>query len=262
LDEIIMARKKLTRQHLETLYRKYNARRYVHPDPLEFLYSHNTVADREVVGLVASSLAYGRVGQILRSVGRVLEGMAAPSAFVREASRKDLSRHLRGFRHRFTSETEIAALLFGAGRIIEAFGSLGAFFRQGLGTEDDTVRPALGPFAEGFRAYGSCATLIPKPDRGSACKRLNLYLRWMVRRDAVDPGGWRGISPEKLIIPLDTHMLRVARAYGLTSRNSADMRGALEITRAFGRYAPSDPTKYDFALTREGIWANHGISGG
>ena len=96
-------------------------------------------------------------------------------------------------------------------------------------------------------------SLLPLPDRGSACKRLNLFMRWMVRQDAVDPGGWSGVPLSKLIIPLDTHMHRISRAMGLTSRRQADMGTAMEVTRAFQKFAPDDPLRYDFVLTRLGI---------
>ncbi|MCD6487215.1 MAG: TIGR02757 family protein, partial [Syntrophobacterales bacterium] len=96
-------------------------------------------------------------------------------------------------------------------------------------------------------------SLLPSPAKGSACKRLNLFLRWMVRHDDVDPGGWDDISSSKLIIPLDTHMHRICLALGITKRKQADMKTALEITRSFQVMAPHDPVRYDFALTRLGI---------
>ena len=94
---------------------------------------------------------------------------------------------------------------------------------------------------------------MPWPSRGSACKRLNLYLRWMIRSDEVDPGGWSGVHPRKLIVPLDTHMHRIGREWGFTRRKAADMKTALEITEAFRSINELDPVKYDFALTRTGI---------
>ncbi len=99
--------------------------------------------------------------------------------------------------------------------------------------------------------------LLPSPGKGSACKRLNLFLRWMVRSDDVDPGGWSGVDAGKLIVPLDTHMHRMGLEVGLTRRKQADMQAALEVTRAFRTIAPEDPVRYDFALTRLGI---HDIS--
>jgi uncharacterized protein (TIGR02757 family) len=120
---------------------------------------------------------------------------------------------------------------------------------------DETVLPALGEFAEELRSLGGLGDchLLPRPERGSACKRLNLYLRWMVRQDQVDPGGWEGVSPARLVVPLDTHMRRLCAAMGFTRRSCAGMRAALEATARFREIAPEDPVRYDFALTRLGI---------
>ena len=95
--------------------------------------------------------------------------------------------------------------------------------------------------------------LLPRPARLSACKRVFLYLRWMVRKDAVDPGGWTGVSPARLVVPLDTHMAAACRRLGILTRKATDLRAALETTEAFRLYSPSDPVRYDFALTRPGI---------
>ena len=134
-------------------------------------------------------------------------------------------------------------------------GTLEACFREGLREEDETVLPALDRFAARLReAYnGRGNYLVSSPCDGSACKRMHLYLRWMVRRDSVDPGPWRGVPAAKLVAPLDTHMHRVALRLGLTRRKQANGATAVEITRAFRRIVPKDPVKYDFALTRPGI---------
>lgn len=244
------------REALEELYVDYNRRAFVHPDPLEFLYKYRGVRDREVVGLVASSLAYGRVAQILRSVEVVLDVLGKhPADFIAAASRKDLERALSGFKHRFTTGSDVVGLLTGARRATEKHGSLNKCFVAGLTREDDSVVQALEKFAVEITGPGACTCdfLLPSSGKGSACKRLNLYLRWMVRRDDVDPGGWKGVSPAMLVVPLDTHMHQTALALGLTSRKPADLRTALEITAGFREFAPKDPVKYDFSLTRLGI---------
>jgi uncharacterized protein (TIGR02757 family) len=228
----------------------------VHPDPLEFLYGYESVEDREIAGLLASALAYGRVTQILRSVGVVLDELGrSPAAFVAGSSTRHLSRAFPGFKHRFTAGEELGALLVGVKRALEEHGSLNACFLQGMSRGDETVVPALCRFTTELsgKAPRSCDFLLPDPKRGSACKRLNLFLRWMVRRDRVDPGGWKGVPRSRLVVPLDTHMYKVGRALGFTARKSADLRAALEITRGFGRIVPDDPVRYDFALTRLGI---------
>jgi uncharacterized protein (TIGR02757 family) len=241
---------------LDGLYRDINHRGYVHPDPLEFLYAYRRLADREIVALLASSLAYGRVAQILKSVSDVLGRIGPePAQYLAETTPGAMRKTMRGFKHRFSTGRQVAAMLAGARSVIAEHGSLGACFAQGVSDDDPTILGALEAFvAEITEAAGEdCGHLLPDPARGSACKRLCLMLRWLVRKDDVDPGGWSGVSAAKLLVPLDTHMHRIATGLGATKRKAADMRTVVEITEAFGRLAPEDPVRYDFALTRLGI---------
>jgi uncharacterized protein (TIGR02757 family) len=250
-----MPEHQLSSRYLNALYRRYNRREYITSDPIRHVHRYDDNGNREVVGLIASTLAYGRVVQIQRSIDDVLRRLGSPRAAVVGATRGELTGMLEGFKHRFTTDGEMASLLFGVGCLIRAHGSLGACFADHCRAGDETVLPALGRFAEALRerAEGSCDSLLPRPRRGSACKRLNLYLRWMAREDDVDLGVWRGVPAHKLIVPLDTHMHRIGLRFGLTERRSADIRTALEITRGFRAFAKRDPVKYDFALTRPGI---------
>ena len=239
---------------LDKLYRSLNRRKYVHPDPLEFLYNYDDPADREVVGLIASSLAYGRVGQILNSVRKVLDKLGEnPARRLVDLKKSSASRMFADFRHRFQTGSEITALLCGIGGVVRKLGSLEAAYLAGGLVGRERHRDALGGFVKSIDPDGRCGHLLPDPARGSACKRLHLFLRWMVRCDDVDPGGWRKIIPGDLVIPLDTHMHKIALAMGATKRKTASIVTALEITEAFGTIAPEDPVKYDFALTRLGI---------
>jgi uncharacterized protein (TIGR02757 family) len=246
-----------TLEVLERLYSTYNRSEFIHPDPLEFLSSYSDPLDREVVGIIASSLAYGRVKQILRSVAHVLDCLeGSPAAFIMESSPQIYLRKFFGFKHRFTTGEDIAALLTGLKEILREYGSIQACFLEGMRDSHSTVLPALREFVRVLKKDmngNSLSFLIPSPERGSACKRLNLFLRWMVRDDEVDPGGWTGVQASKLIVPLDTHMHRIGLALGLTKRRQADMRTALEVTDGFRAIFPSDPVRYDFALTRLGI---------
>jgi uncharacterized protein (TIGR02757 family) len=244
----------LTAKRLNTLYETLTRRQYVHPDPLEFLYDYEALRDREIVGLTASSLAYGRVAQILKSVRTVLDVMGSePGAFLEETSFKSLKIHFKGFKHRFADGDHVAAMLAGARAVIQEYGSLHECFVSGMKKQDPNLLPALAHFCGHLAQTGTPGHLIPLPNRGSACKRMNLYLRWMVRKDAVDPGGWEGISPARLIIPLDVHIHRLSTQLGLTQRKPADIRTALEITSGFARFNPDDPVRCDFALSRIGI---------
>jgi len=243
------------KRELERLYRLYNHRRYVHPDPLEFLYPWRDPLDREVVGLLAACLAYGRVRQILDSVAGVLHRLESPAKVVRESSLASLQKRLSGFRHRFTTGEAVGWLLHGAGRQIERHGSLQKCFCAGLKEEDSKVLPALEAFVAALadERTNEGYWVLPRPAAGSACKRLHLFLRWMVRRDKVDPGGWERVPASKLIVPLDVHMHRIGRALGWTQRKQAGVRAALDVTNALRSICPSDPLRYDFALTRLGI---------
>ncbi len=240
---------------LDELYEEYNRRQFVHPDPLEFLYEYEDARDREIVALLAAGLAYGRVAQVLRSVRNVLDRMGpSPSAFLERTQPRDLPEVLAGFKHRWTTGWEVAQLLAGARRAIERHGSLGKCFAAGLGGDHDSVVPALGRFVEQLRAAGGGRnSLLPDVPAGGACKRLHLMLRWLVRQDAVDPGGWREVSPRLLIVPLDTHMHRIGTALGLCGPKQVGGRAASAMTEAFRVIQPSDPVRYDFALTRLGI---------
>jgi len=240
---------------LRWLRERFAHRRFVHPDPLEFLYDYPDPLDREVVAVVASSLAYGRVAMILRNVGRVLAALGRPRDSLAWFSPEGFRRRLGRFRHRFATGEEVCRLLVGLSRVVERHGSLNACFLRHVGSEDETTLPAVCGFVGELReaADGLDSHLVPHPERGSACKRLHLFLRWMVRRDEVDPGGWEGIAPWMLIVPLDVHLHRLCRALGLTARASADGRTALAVTEVFRRLAPDDPVRYDFALTRLGI---------
>lgn len=241
---------------LERIHAQFNKRAYVDPDPLVFLYEYSDPGDREIVALIASSLAYGRVAQILKSVRKVLSVLGpSPRAFLMKSSRAVVDEALEGFKHRFSSGHEIALLLEGAKKAIERHGSLEGSFLSGYSSRHENVLPALAKFSEALccEFEGAESYLLPSPENGSACKRVNLMLRWLVRSDEVDPGGWRELPASKLVVPLDTHMFRIASGLGLTSRNSADLRTAVEITRGFAAIAPEDPVKFDFSLTRSGI---------
>jgi len=244
------------RQKLDELYTFYDSREWVHPDPLEFLYAYQDLSDREVAALIASSLAYGRVGQILKSVSSVLEKLGpSPRKFLESATPEFIDLLFSDFRHRFTTGKDLVGMLIGAKSVVKKYGSLYACFLSGLNKKDETVFPALSCFVKALSGTSceSVNSLMPSPERGSACKRWNLFLRWMVREDNVDPGGWRKVSPATLIIPLDTHMHRICLCLGLTEKKNTGIRTALEITRAFREIDPHDPVRYDFALTRLGI---------
>ncbi len=245
----------LERDALESLYGHYNDRRYVYPDPLDLVLRYEDHADREIAALIASSLAYGRVAQIHRSVNWVLDAMGgSPSGFVSSSSAKSLERIFRGFKHRFTTDADLCAMLLGIKKAIDEFGSIEGCFRQSTDEASNNMQDVMSRFVCRIRGSQSVpSSLLPDVAKGSACKRLCLFLKWMVRRDNVDPGGWTCVDPSELIVPLDIHMHRIGLAFGMTRRKQADMIAAVEVTDAFKKIDPADPTKYDFALSRIGM---------
>jgi len=247
--------KKISKQTLETIYHHYNRVEYVHPDPLEFLYNYQHVRDREIISLIASSLAYGTVTRILKSIVTVVEFLG-PDAYTTllESDLQTLKRTFRSFKHRFTTGNELAHFLYAIKLTLRDFGSLEQCLAENYREKDQTLHGALDSFVKSIKKVSpvSLATMLPNVDKGSACKRLNLCLRWMIRKDSVDRGGW-GFPQSKLIIPLDTHMHYFSLHYGLTKRKSADITTAFEITTCFKRFNNEDPVKYDFAISRFGI---------
>lgn len=241
-----------TKEILESIYKKYNRRKYVHPDPLEFLYRYEDIADREIVGLLASSLAYGSVPQILKSVEKVLEHIDCPARFIADASQEDLSKTFFGFKHRWTKPHDLVNLFLGMKSILNRYGSLEKCLLAASRRDDPDILAGLDFLVSKLQSKNKTG-LLAAPSKGSACKRLFLYLRWMVRQDAVDPGGWKNISRARLLVPLDIHHFKIARAFGLTKSKQANLKTAIEITKGYALISPEDPVKYDFALTRFGI---------
>jgi uncharacterized protein (TIGR02757 family) len=242
-------------QALDALYAELNQRAFVYPDPLSPVYDFDDPHDIEVAGLIAASLAFGNVKTILASIDRILRVLPDPARAVDTLDEAEMAHRLRDFRHRYVTGVEMTVMLQGARQVRAEYGSLGACFAAQVQPADDTILPALARFVACLEA-GSLLSknyLLPCPLRGSACKRWMMYLRWMVRNDAVDLGVWPGVDPALLVVPMDTHMHRVSKRLGLTRRKTADLRAALEVTAAFRTVAPNDPVRYDFCLTRLGI---------
>jgi uncharacterized protein (TIGR02757 family) len=223
---------------LRTLSRRADPGRLL-VDPLGLV---RGAADREGAALVAALLAFGQVASIRRSAARAIEALE---------SRED---RLSGFRHRWVSAGDLAHLL-GAIREQRALhGSLEGLFRAG---DPGEIAPALDAFNAALRGPApsrGVRFLLPLPRDGSACKRPLLFLRWVARRDdGIDLGLWRCLDPARLLVPLDTHLHRIARRLGFTRRRSADWRAAEEVTAALRRFDPADPVRFDFALAHLGI---------
>ncbi len=248
---------------LEALYARYNRRKFIGSDPLQFVYEYSSPADMEVVAFLAADLAYGRVQQIQKSLADLLGRMGkSPYAFVRDFGKTERQR-LAGFKHRFTTGQHISDLLQLLRNVFEQSGSIEKHFLLGYNKNDENILPALSKFCESLYAMyarehnGQISRglkyLLASPTGGSVCKRLNLFLRWMVRDDDVDAGLWKSVDKDKLIVPVDVHMARLCRILGFHERKTVSLSTAIKITESFAEIEPTDPVKYDFALTRIGI---------
>ncbi len=206
------------RLKLERYYRQYNKRSYVHPDPLEFLYNYKTKEDIEIAGLIASCLAFGRVSQILKNVSIVLDTLGtSPEAFLKSNSNHTIANLFKGFKYRFVGDKQITALLCTIKLLLAEYGTIENCFNQGVSPSDPTLINGLHFFDTCIRSVSGNDTgyLFANPLKGSGCKRINLFLRWMVRKDEIDPGIWESIPPSKLIVPVDTHMHKIGIKLGL-----------------------------------------------
>ncbi len=235
-------------------------------DPIWTVRRFSDPADQEVVAFIASALAFGRVQSVLQTVDAVLARMgSAPAAFLRDFTPAD-AKAFDGLGHRWIRSRDLAALAWQLHQMLGERGSIENFFADGgRHGADDTVEAGLESFSR--RAMDLDLTAIygrerprpgvsyffSRPSSGGACKRLNLFLRWVVRRDAVDLGLWSRVRPAQLIVPLDTHIIRVGRCLGLTARVSPGWKMAVDITAMLRRLSPDDPVRYDFSMCHIGM---------
>jgi hypothetical protein len=211
-------RQELLRERLDTLVATFDIST-IEPDPLQLVLRYTDPYDQEVAALIAAAFAYGRADIVVRNAGMVLDAMRpGPHAYLQTFQADEALTRFAGFAHRFHKTRDLVALLGCLAHVLQKYGSLGALFR-------------------------GC----------SACKRMNLFLRWMVRRTPPDLGIWDFVDPAKLVVPLDTHVHRIATFLGLTKRKSADWKCARAVTDRLAKFDPADPVRYDFAICRLGI---------
>lgn len=242
---------------LDSIYDTYNRPGYITPDPYEVVLEYTEPADYEIAGFIASALAFGRASAITSAAGTVLEALRGrPRAALESISHDDLKRRLGSFVYRFVDDASMIHFLSALKGLLAEYGSIRDAFAGCIRSGDNSIQDALARFVSLVRGHagGSCGFLLPDPGKNSACKRLHLFLRWMVRHDAVDKGQWMSVvNPSVLMIPLDVHMHKISRRLGFTVRKSVDRKTVLEVTEAFSKINPEDPVKYDFCLSRFGI---------
>lgn len=259
-------KKQTIKNILEKLYSRYNHRDLINPDPLQFIYNYSDPVDMEIAGLLSAALAYGRVEQIQNSLNKLFSIMGKnPCEFVLSFNQAKRDK-LQNFKHRFNTGNDIADLLVLLKNVIKQYGSIEEYFLQGYDKSHENIIPALSFFCDSLlkihvsehngNTNQGLQYLLVSPSNGSACKRMNLFLRWMVRDDKVDSGIWKSVDKAKLIVPIDVHMGRLCRFLGFHDKNTISLKTAIEITKHFAEIEPNDPVKYDFALSRIGIVGN------
>ena len=245
------------KETIDELWLRYDNPDFIEPDPISVPHSFSTQLDREVSGLLAATIAWGNRKAIVKSGHRMMELLdGAPYEFTMGASDKEL-RGLERYVHRTFNGTDLEVFVRAIRHICATHGSLGEWF-QSRWEERQDMRLVLADFRKEFFDF-------PHPQRsekhlssiakGAACKRLNMYLRWMVRKDphGVDFGLWERIPSSALYLPLDVHSGNVGRGLGLLERKQSDWKAVEEITSALREFDPEDPVKYDFALFGAGI---------
>jgi uncharacterized protein (TIGR02757 family) len=270
---------------LDALYRDYN-REESATDPVHLVRPYADAADREIAAFCAAALAFGRVASVINSITTLLRIMGkSPAAYVKRFDPSAPHPELRAMVHRWTRGVDLVALLWILRQMIDRAGSIEAFFVEGYSPDHDDIGPALDSFSARAlaldlrRAYPAVSRIphshlrapryggqaasgpsrpgvcyfFPRPSAGSACKRLNLFLRWMIRRDEVDPGGWTRVPRSKLVVPLDTHIIRLGKCLRLTRYGSPGWKMAADITAALRALDPEDPVRFDFSLCHVGM---------
>jgi uncharacterized protein (TIGR02757 family) len=251
---------------LQRLYQDYN-REDAAADPVQIVRRYRTPRDQEIIGLCAAALAFGRVQSVLHTVETLAAALGPhPAAWVRRFDPRAEQPALRAMVHRWIRGVDIVALLWVLRQMLERSGSIDALFADGYDPAAVDVGDALDSFSRRAlaldlrAAYGrrlpprpGVCYFFPRPSAGSGCKRLNLFLRWMVRRDEVDLGAWTAVPPGKLIVPLDTHVIRLGRCLRLTTYTSPGWRMAADITASLRAIDPEDPVRFDFSLCHVGM---------
>jgi uncharacterized protein (TIGR02757 family) len=248
---------------LDKAYRKYNHTSFIQDDPICIPHRFSRQQDIEIMGLFAAVLAWGQRITIINKCNELIERMdGAPYQFITQHVDKDLQA-LIGFKHRTFNDTDLLYFVAFLRHWYSAHDSLETAFIQGMKKRDADTEQALNHFRKTFFSLTFAPQRTQKhissPIQKSACKRLNMYLRWMVRKDkhGVDFGLWKSIKPSQLICPLDVHVQRVATELGLLSRTQSDWQAAVELTKALKKFDENDPVKYDFALFGIGVMSKN-----
>jgi uncharacterized protein (TIGR02757 family) len=256
------------RHNLDALVARFERPEFIPEDPIAIPHGFDDPRDREVIGLYSALLAWGRRRTVLSKMGDLCERMRyRPYAFVRDFDAGRDGECLAGFKHRTFQPEDAIWFTRCLSRLLGEHGTVERAFSSHLSPADDHAGPAIQGFSDAMlTAFPDVPHRLRKhlarPSTGSACKRLNMYLRWMVRPGPVDFGIWTSVRRDQLLLPLDVHSGRQARAFGMLARPSDDWRATLELTAACRALCPEDPARYDYAFFGSGIYGDSGEEGG
>jgi uncharacterized protein (TIGR02757 family) len=249
-------------QKLSYHYEAFN-KSQLEPDPLQFPHMFQDEKDIELMAFIASVFAYGNVTQIINTLHKIVKIINYhPYKFVMQFNIKADAKKFRGINHRFYKETDIVRLFNLIQIAYKEYVSLKNLFLSGFNNSDENVKQGIKNYSNFFlnvytNKYGKLSNgikfMFPLPEKGSACKRMNLFLRWMIRKDELDFGLWSEISKNKLVIPVDTHIAKICKQLKLTNRRNVSWKMAEEITGKLKKFDHHDPVKYDFALCHIGM---------
>ena len=245
------------RELLEQLHDRYNNESFIEADPISVPHSFTNPVDREIAGFLAATIAWGNRRAIVKSAHRMMRYMDnAPEDFVRNATEGDME-YLRSYVHRTFNGVDFQDFVRGLRHIVTEWGSVGNYFETKYEEHGD-LRPVFSDFRRDFfnvEHDAHCEKHLSSIDKGAACKRLCMYLRWFVRTDdrGVDFGLWRRIPMSALYMPLDVHTGRMGRNLGLLSRKQSDWKAVEELTASLRELSAEDPVRYDYSLFGLGI---------
>jgi uncharacterized protein (TIGR02757 family) len=248
------------KEKLEIHYKAFD-KSQISPDPLEILQVLESDLNKEAFGLISSIFAYGNIKQIIKSQERILIATGNnPYDFILNLSHKDENK-LKLITHRFYTGKDTLHLFRSLNHIYKEYGSIKNLFLHFYNGNEKNLKNTIEGFSRSLIDYfvkkntltNGTRFMFPLPSAGSACKRMNLFLRWMVRKDELDFGIWNEIPPAKLVIPVDTHIARICKELKLTQLKNVNWKMAEEITDNLRKFDPHDPVKYDFAICHIGM---------
>jgi len=252
------------KQKLDYHYKAFD-KSQISPDPLQFLHLFDNERDIEAIGFIASVFAYGNVRQIINTLNKILIiSDKKPFDFIINFGKTESQIKLKGLKHRFYTDEDILNLFFALNSIYNNENSLKKVFLKEYSSDNKNIKEALSAFSfslideikkqtKSKSVSPGVRFMFPLPELGSACKRMNLFLRWMIRKDDLDFGLWNEIPASKLVIPVDTHIARICKSLKLTSYKNVSWKMGEEITENLKKFDSVDPVKYDFAICHIGM---------